>query len=79
MSGLKETLKHVVEQGGVLSREEARDALTWMLASDSPDSGMEIASLLTALATRGETADELTGFVEAMRKLALSGVAVRLE
>ena len=33
---------------------------------------MEIAALLTALATRGETADELTGFAEAMRALAVA-------
>ncbi len=29
----------------------------------------EIASLLTAIATRGQTAEELSGFVQAMRAM----------
>jgi len=59
----------VVEQGAALSRDEARQVLTQVLSGESSD--MEIAALLTALATRGETADELTGFAEAMRALAV--------
>ncbi len=69
MACFKETLKLVVERGAALSRDEARQVLTQVLAGESSD--IEIAALLTALATRGETADELTGFVEAMRALAV--------
>jgi anthranilate phosphoribosyltransferase len=69
MDSMKQTLKLVVEQSAVLSRDEAREVLTQMLTGESSD--MEIAALLTALAIRGETADELTGFAEAMRALAV--------
>ena len=69
MNDLNQFLKLVVEQSASLSREEARQALTQVLAGESSD--VEIAALLTALATRGETADELTGFSEAMRALAV--------
>jgi anthranilate phosphoribosyltransferase len=71
MAGLKETLKLVVELGATLSREAARALLRDVLASEPGDSDLEIAALLTALATRGETADELTGFAEAMRAVAI--------
>jgi anthranilate phosphoribosyltransferase len=71
MSALKDTLKLVVEQGATLSRDKARAVLTQMLAEDSADSDLEIAALLTALATRGETVEEMTGFAEAMRSLSL--------
>jgi anthranilate phosphoribosyltransferase len=70
----KDTLKKVVEERGRLTREEARAAVAAMLAPVDADhyavSDVEIAALLTAIATRGETADELTGFVEAIRNLA---------
>jgi anthranilate phosphoribosyltransferase len=72
MSELKEILHQVAEQRATLSRKEARRALTVMLAPEVNDaaSDVEIAALLTAFATRGETVDELTGFAEAMRALA---------
>jgi len=69
MAGFGKLLNLVVEQGAALSRDEARQVLTQVLSGESSD--MEIAALLTALATRGETADELTGFAEAMRALAV--------
>src|SRR5271168_4882788 len=69
MAGFRKMLNLVVEQGAPLSRAEARQVLTQVLSGESSD--MEIAALLTALATRGETADELTGFAEAMRALAV--------
>jgi anthranilate phosphoribosyltransferase len=72
MIGLKQTLKRVAEQGEALSRDEAREVLTAILASEPGEGDLEIASLLMALATRGETIDELTGFAEAMRALSLS-------
>lgn len=71
MNSLKQTLKRVVELGETLSREEARQILSDILASGPGEEDLEIASLLTALATRGETVDELTGFAEAMRALSL--------
>jgi anthranilate phosphoribosyltransferase len=74
MSEFRQVLKVVVEQGATLSRDEARNLITGILAP--PDDGdapndIEIAALLTALAIRGETADELTGVAEAMRTLAV--------
>src|SRR5215469_8047844 len=71
MAGFKKTLKRAVEQGTTLTREEARQTLTEILATESGEVDLEIASLLTAFATRGETVDELTGFAEAMRSLSL--------
>lgn len=52
-----------------LSREEARAALREMLVGSTSDES--IATLLTAMAKRGETVDELAGFAEAMRELAV--------
>jgi anthranilate phosphoribosyltransferase len=69
MSTLQELLHIVDEDQRTLSREEARTALREILAGNTSDS--EIAALLTAMAQRGETADELTGFAEAMRELAV--------
>jgi len=71
MAGFKKTLKRAVEQGTTLTREEARQTLTEILGTESGEVDLEIASLLTAFATRGETVDELTGFAEAMRSLSL--------
>ncbi|MGB0124013.1 MAG: anthranilate phosphoribosyltransferase [Silvibacterium sp.] len=74
MAGFRQMLKLVVEQGATLSRDEARALIRQILApaeqGDSP-SDLEIAALLTAMATRGETADELTGVAQAMRALAV--------
>jgi anthranilate phosphoribosyltransferase len=71
MAGFRETLKLVVEQGATLHRDEARRVLTELLAGEGPGDDLEIAALLTAMATRGETVDELTGFAEAMRSRSL--------
>jgi anthranilate phosphoribosyltransferase len=69
MTDLKNLLKHIAEEHRSLTRAEARAALSAMLAAteNDPAADLEIAALLTALATRGETAEELTGFAEAMR------------
>jgi len=71
MTGFRETLKLVVEQGATLHRDEARRVLTELLAGEGGGDDLEIAGLLTAMATRGETVDELTGFAEAMRGLSI--------
>lgn len=65
MSGLKSLLKPLAEDGTQLTREEARGALAAILDEQVPE--VETAALLTALATRGEMAPEVAGFVEEMR------------
>jgi anthranilate phosphoribosyltransferase len=71
MVGLGQTLKLAVEQGATLTRDKAHKVLAEILASQPGEGDLEIAALLTAFATRGETAEELTGFAEAMRGLSL--------
>ena len=71
-------VKTVVEDRRTLARAEARGVLSALLAS--PDSHaanelpdalvMPLAGLLSAMAARGETAEELCGFAEAMRAAA---------
>jgi anthranilate phosphoribosyltransferase len=68
MALLKELLKPLAEDGTALTREQAADVLTEILTGSVPD--VEIAALLTVLATRGEQAPELAGFVEVMRRRA---------
>ena len=65
MASLKELLKPLAEDGTALTREQAAGVLTEILAGGVPD--VEIAALLTVMATRGEQAAELAGFVEVMR------------
>lgn len=62
-------VKDLSEEQRALTREEARSVLREMLTGDTSDA--EIAALLTAMARRGETVDELTGFAETMRELAI--------
>jgi anthranilate phosphoribosyltransferase len=62
-------LKDLSQEQRALTRAEARAALREMLTGNSSDA--EIAALLTAMAQRGETLDELTGFAETMRELAV--------
>lgn len=63
------SLKEISEEQRSLTRKEARTALREILTGASTDA--EIAALLTAMASRGETVDELTGFAETMRELAI--------
>jgi hypothetical protein len=65
LSIVKELLKPVAEDGAALTRLQARAALVEIL--DGQAAEVETAALLTALATRGELAPELAGFVEEMR------------
>jgi anthranilate phosphoribosyltransferase len=58
-------LKHLIEGRASLSREQARDLLEQILLGSLSD--IEIAALLGALASRGETPDEVAGFVDTMR------------
>ena len=66
MSQLKELLKPLAEDGAALTREQAAEVLEEILAGSVPD--VEIAALLAVLATRGEQAPELAGFVDVMRR-----------
>ena len=65
LSTLKDLLKPLAEDGAALTREQSRAALAAILDDEVPE--VETAALLTALATRGELAPELAGFVEEMR------------
>lgn len=69
MSSLEELLHSIDADRRSLTRDESRTALREMLTGDANDA--EIAALLTAMARRGETVDELTGFAETMRELAV--------
>jgi anthranilate phosphoribosyltransferase len=69
MGILKELLKPLAEDGAALTREQAARALEEILTGTAPD--VETAALLTVLATRGEQAPELAGFVQVMRERVL--------
>ncbi len=75
MHDLRLVTRELVEGGRTLSTDQAHAAIGAML--DGGASDVEISSLLTALATRGETAEELCGVVHALRErlllLPLSG------
>jgi len=62
---MKELLKTLAEDGAALTREQAASVLEEILGGDVPD--VETAALVTVMATRGEQAQELAGFVETMR------------
>jgi len=68
MASLKELLKPLAEDGAALTREQAGGVLEEILAGGVPEA--ETAALLTVMATRGEQAPELAGFVEVMRRRA---------
>ena len=56
----------MAEDGAALTREQAASVLEEILAGSVPD--VETAALLAVLATRGEQAPELAGFVDVMRR-----------
>src|SRR5579863_7657909 len=66
MDSLKTLLRPLAEDGVQLTREQARDVLRQILSGQAPE--VETAALLTVLATRGEQASELAGFVDVMRE-----------
>ncbi len=59
-----------LSQGEVLAQPEAYALMDAIMRGEA--SAVQIAGILTALAVRGETVDELTGFAEAMRRHARS-------
>jgi anthranilate phosphoribosyltransferase len=66
MASLKEFLKPLAEDGAALTREQAAHALEEILTGEVPE--VETAALVTVMATRGEQAPELAGFVQVMRE-----------
>jgi anthranilate phosphoribosyltransferase len=66
MARLKELLKALAEDGTSLTREQAGSVLEEILLGTVPE--VETAALLAVLATRGEQAPELAGFVDVMRR-----------
>src|SRR3974390_2601601 len=66
MEALKDLLKPLAEDGAALTREQAASVLRQILSGDAPE--VETAALLAVLATRGEQAPELAGFVDGMRQ-----------
>ncbi len=67
MSQLSDVLKHVVEDHGTLTQQQGCSVLREMLEGDVSD--IQIAALVTAIAARGTTVDELSGFVQALRAM----------
>jgi anthranilate phosphoribosyltransferase len=70
MSQLAALLKYVVEDHGTLTQQQGCSVLREMLEGDVTD--IQIAALVTAIATRGATVDELAGFVQALRAMGQS-------
>jgi len=66
MEALKDLLKLLAEDGAALTREQAASVLRQILSGTVPE--VETAALLAVLATRGEQAPELAGFVDVMRE-----------
>ncbi len=66
MSLVRELLRPLAEDGAALTREQAAGVLEEILGGSVPE--VETAALLTVLATRGEQAPELAGFVDVMRR-----------
>jgi anthranilate phosphoribosyltransferase len=59
----------MAEDGTALTRDQAAEALRAIFSGEVPE--VESAALLTVMATRGEQAPELAGFVQTMREHAL--------
>jgi anthranilate phosphoribosyltransferase len=67
---LQPHLKRLIEGRQTLTRAEASRLLQSIIEGEATD--LEIAALLTTLATRGETPAEIAGFVDTMRAAATS-------
>ncbi len=65
---IQESLKRVVERRETLSTEQAADLMRQILAGEAAE--VEVAALLGAMGSRGETGAEIAGFVLAMREAA---------
>jgi anthranilate phosphoribosyltransferase len=65
---LQPYLKRIIEGHEILSRAEASELLHTILRGEATD--LELAALLSSLATRGEAPTEIAGFVDTMREAA---------
>ncbi len=65
---LQPQLKRIIERREILTRTEAAELLDTVLRGEATE--LEMAALLAAMATRGETPAEIAGFVDAMRAAA---------
>jgi len=65
---LQPHLKRIIEDHETLSRDDAAELLQIILRGEATD--LEIAALLSSLATRGESPAEIAGFVDTMRAAA---------
>ena len=65
---IKLYLQRLIEARSLLTRHEAHALMQLVLAGQASE--IEIAAALGALAARGETAEEIAGFVDAMRQAA---------
>jgi len=65
---LQPYLKRIIEGHETLTRAESSELLHTILRGEASE--LELAALLTALATRGEAPAEIAGFVDAMRTAA---------
>lgn len=65
---LQPHLRSLIEGRATLSREQARELMQQIFAGDLTE--IQIAALVGALAARGETPEEVAGFVDAMRAAA---------
>lgn len=68
---LFEAVKLVVEDRQTLLREQARMLMNAILAAGEIVNGLQVAMLLGAIGARGETVEELAGFVDALREQAV--------
>ncbi|HEV3461268.1 MAG TPA: anthranilate phosphoribosyltransferase, partial [Candidatus Dormibacteraeota bacterium] len=62
------TLPEAIEQllqGKALTRDQARDVMDQVMAGEVTTG--QLAGLLIALRSKGETVEEMTGFVDSMR------------
>ena len=66
---VNELLRPLAQDGAALTREQAAEVLEHILGGNVPE--VETAALLAVLATRGEQAPELAGFVDTMRRHAV--------
>jgi anthranilate phosphoribosyltransferase len=66
MASIREFLRPLAEEGTALTRQQAATVLELILTGTVPE--VETAALLTVMATRGEQAPELAGFVDVMRR-----------
>lgn len=62
---IQKAIKETIEQRD-LAQQDAYEVAIEIMSGDTTDA--QIAALLTALRMKGETADEITGFVQAMRE-----------